>query len=424
MRKWALARGLAACTVTALPVVAFAQPIVPPAPELTNTQSEQSVLRFDAGANIEHHSNVTGASTRTDTNAVYGQSKRSDTILRGTFGVNYDQMFSLQRLTLEARLDPAKYLNYSQFDYLGYSGRLNLDWAVGNALYGTLGVRAAQALTSVLANTSGGKNLERRTTLYGSAGLRLTPNWSAFVGADTTKLENSTEYFSGANNTQDAVEGGLRYAPGTGNEFSLVGRHSKGDYPNNQIRDSFGNLLPPGTSVNNSFKQNALLVRGAVQPSEDTRLTGEFGYTRRTYRDDSNRDYSGPTGLVTLAWRPSGAFYANFEVARDIGGTLYLSSNYIEVTELRFMPVVVLTGKLRLNGRFVYSWQNYKGDTGLFVGSSDRKDKVYMTGLQLAYEYSRGLSFTADVRRLQRSSNFDGVAFSDNVFGLGVAARF
>ena len=424
MRKRALARGLAACSVTVLPIVAFAQPIVPPAPELTNTQSEENVLRFDAGANVEHHSNVTGASNTVDTNALYGQSKRSDTILRGTFGVNYDQMFSLQRLTLEARLDPAKYLNYSQFDYLGYSGRLNLDWAVGNALYGTVGLRATQALTSVLANTSGGKNLERRTMLYGSAGLRLTPNWSAFVGADTTKLENSTDYFAGANNTQDAFEAGLRYAPGTGNELSFLGRRTKGDYPNNQIRDSFGNLLPPGTSVNNSFKQNAFLVRGAIQPSEDTRLTGELGYARRSYDYDGTRDYSGPTGLLTLAWRPSGAFYMNVELARDINSALYLSSNYIEITEIRVLPVVVLTGKLRLNGRFVYSWQNYKGDTGLFPGSDERKDKVYMTGLQLAYDYSRGLAFTADVRRLNRTSNFAGGSFSDNVFGLGVTARF
>ncbi len=426
MRNRALARSFATWSAAALlPAAALAQPIVPPAPELTNVPTDQNVLRFDAGANVEHHSNVTGLSNSVDPQPIYGKSSRSDTILRGTFGVAYDQMFSLQRLTLEARLDPAKYFTYSQFDYLGYSGRVNLDWAVGNALYGTLGLRAGQALTSVLSNATGNRNLERRTTLYGSAGLRFTPSTSVFVGADTTKLDNSEDYFRSADNRVDAFETGIRYAPGTGTDMSLLYRHQKSDYPNDQLFDSLGNVLPPGVSVNNSYKQNAALVRMSVMPSEDTRISGELGYTKRKYDSFSERDYSGPTALLTLAWRPTGAFYMNAELERNIASTLYLTSNYIQVTEIRFMPVVVLTGKTRLNGRFGYSQQEYKGDTGLLATAGPvRKDDLYTYGVQLAYDYSRGLAFTLDLRRLQRKSNYEGLKFSNNIIGVGVTARF
>ncbi|MFT4101554.1 MAG: outer membrane beta-barrel protein [Burkholderiaceae bacterium] len=426
MRNRALARSFAIWSAAALvPVAAWAQPIVPPAPELTNVPTDQNVLRFNAGANLEHHSNVTGLGKGVDPQPIYGKSSRSDTILRGVFGVTYDQMFSLQRLTLEARLEPAKYFSYSQFDYLGYSGRANLDWAIGNAVYGTLGVRAAQVLTSVLSNATGSRNLERRNTLYGSAGLRLTPSTSVFVGADTTKLDNSEEFFRSADNRVDGFETGLRYAPGTGTDLALVYRHQKSDYENDQLYDSLGNVLPPGVTVNNSYKQNAGLVRLTVSPSEDTRISGEFGYTKRKYDSFSQRDYSGPTALLTLAWRPSGAFYMNAELERNIASTLYLTSNYIQVTEIRLLPVIVLTGKTRLNGRFAYSQQEYKGDSGLLATSGPvRKDDVYTYGVQLAYDYSRGLAFTLDLRRLQRKSNYDGLDFSDNVIGVGVTARF
>lgn len=425
MRMRTVTRSVAALAVAAaVPLTVSAQPIVPPAPELSNAVTDVPNWRVEAGASVEHHSNINGLPDGADPQALYGKSKRSDSVLRGALSVNYDRQFSLQHLTAAVELTPAKYFTYSQFDYFGYGGRMNLDWAIGSNIYGTAGFRATQALTSVLSNQQiGSRNLERRNTLYGSAGYRITPAISAFVGADTTKLTNSTEYFSGADYTVDGVEGGMRYAPGTGTELSLAYRHTRGDYPNNQQFDALGNVL--ANPVNNSYKQNEGLLRMAVQPSDQTRLSGQVGYARREYDTLAGRDYSGPTALLNLEWRPAGAFYMNVELARDISSVIYLSQSYVQVTELRFRPVYVLTGKISLNGRFVYSKQEYKGDAGFQESTGPvRSDNIYELGGQVRYEYSRALLFTADLRQLRRTSNYSGFAFRDNVIGVGVLSRF
>ena len=385
---------------------------------------DQDVIRIEGGGSLERHSNIFKLPSGVDPTSIYGKSTRSDTIVRGNVGITFDREVSLQRFRADARIEPTKYVSYSKFDYLGYSGGLNWDWAIGQAIYGTLGVRVGQTLSSFLNTfTTGDKNLERRQSYYGSAGLRLTPSWSAFVGIDQTRLDNSVALFQSSNYTYTSGEGGMRFAPGTGTEISLVARHTNGDYSNLQLFDVLGNVLAQG--IDNSFKQNALLARMQIKPSDDSRIAGEIGYTKRDYNSVPQRDFSGVTAAMNLEWKPTGAFFMKVDLVRDLTSPNFLTANYVDLTELRLYPTVVLTGKMTLNGRLTYGQASYKGDPG-FVASAGpvRKDNLTTVGAQLAYEFSRNLTFTADIRQERRSSNYNNFEFTDNIVGVGVLAKF
>jgi hypothetical protein len=388
---------------------------------------DDPVIQIEGGATAERHSNIFKLADGVDPSGLFGKSNRADTVLRGNLGVIFDRDISLQRLRLEGRLEPTKYFTYSKLDFFGYSGSANLDWNLGSSIYGTAGVMMRQNLTSFVGVTYGSdKNLERRNKIYGSAGLKITPNWSAFVGADHLVLDNSLSVFQSANYRLNGTEGGLRFAPGTGTELSFVGRHQKATYPNTQTFDLFGNVLP--APISNDYKQNDALVRLQVRPSEDSLIGGQFGYTKRSYASVPSRDFSGPTALLQMNWRPSGAFRMNTQLSRGLESANILIANYVDVTELMLLPSIQLTGKMTLNGRLVYSKVDWKGDPGLVTSNAFtngvRKDDLTTLGLQLMYDYSRNLSLSAEARQERRTSNYNAYKFVDNIMLFGILAKF
>lgn len=385
---------------------------------------QQDVLTIQAGAETETHSNIFKLPSGTDPQPLYGKSNRGDTIVRGFVGITFDRDVSLQHFRFDARIEPNKFVSYSKFDYLAYQGGFNWDWAIGRPFFGTLGVRTGQTLSSFLNNFTGGeKNLEKRLNYYATGGIHLTPRWSFVVGADVVERDSSVQRFQYTDFTYTSGEAGLRYEPGTGTELEFVARHTIGDYPTQQNFDALGNVL--AQPIDNSFKQNAGLVRLQIKPSNDSRIAGQVGYTKRSYDKLDQRDFSGVTMGLNLDWAPTGAFLMKLEAIRDLQTEDILTSNYVDVATLRATPTIILTGKITLNGIATYSERSYKGDPG-FVQTTGpvRKDKYTVFGAQVAYEFSRNLLFTLEGRTEHRSSNYDGFQFTDNILMLGARARF
>lgn len=381
---------------------------------------EQDVVRIDAGAQIDHHSNVFRLADGVDPTPLFGKSSRSDTILKGILGINFNREVSRQRFRADARLEPTKFSTYSKFDYTAYNAGVGLDWGIGPAFYGTLGARANQGLTSFLYVAGvGDRNLERRTLLNGSAGFRFTPDWSVFVGADQTVLSNSLNFYKAADFTATGTEAGVRYDRGTGTQLALVLRNTQGKYDNLQTSDLSGALL--ATPISNDYKQNALLLRLQYKPSDDSRLFGDVGYTERKYSTLPARDFSGPTAVLGVEWKPTGAFDMRVDLIRDLQAPGLLSFNYVDYTELRLVPKVALTGKIAATGLLSYANLNYKGDPSS-VGGLVRKDDLTILGAGLSYEVSRTIRVNAELRHESRGSNVDAFKFKNNILSLGVLA--
>jgi hypothetical protein len=391
--------------MTIAPIAAFAQPVSMP------TQVDD-VLSFDVAGGFEHHSNIFRL-----------RDGPSDTVLRGLFGVRFEREVSLQRFAAYLNLEPVKYLDFSSYDYVGYSAGGTWDWEVGRPVFGQVLVRYSRAQTAFDAIGFAQNNLQNVLFARALAGFRITQAWSAIGAIDTLQTDNSLSTQQAANFDRLGLEAGMRYAPGNATELDFVYRHEDASFPNRQVFDANGNLLP--ALVDNAYTQDAMLVRVGYRPTDATRVVGNVGYTRRAYDNIGQRDFDGFTAGLDFEWPLSGAVLMRASVFRTIDSTELVSASYIDVKGFGIRPTWQASSRVSVDGIAVYSSRNYEGDPGfVFTGAEIRKDKLLDIGVRVNYELARRIFLFADLRRLDRTSNYGEFEFTDNWFGLGVRASF
>lgn len=395
----------AALAVAAVPAASLAQPVAMP------TQVSD-VLSFDVGGGFEHHSNLFRV-----------PNGPSDTVLRGLFGIRFEREVSLQRFAAYATLEPVKYLDFSGYDYLGYALGGTWDWEVGRPVFGQVALRFSQTQSTFDSIGFAQNNLIDQVFARGLAGFRLTQSWSLIGAIDFLSNENSLAAQAPANFDRVGTELGFRYVPGSAIDLDFVWRREAGEYPNRQVFDATGNLLP--TAVDNAYTQDGILMRLGYRPNEVSRITGSIGYVRRSFDNIAQRDFDGIVGGLDFQWPLSGAVLMRASVTRSIDTAELLNANYIDVTGFALRPTWTASSRVSIDGILAYETRDYKGDPGfVFSGADIRKDKVLDFGLRVNYEVARRVFLYGDLRRVDRASNYDDFDFTDNWFGVGVRASF
>lgn len=392
----------------------------------TAAQSEDAdVINLTAGLSVTRDNNVLRVSDGTSM-APFGGSGKGDTYLRGTLGISFDRLISQQRLQMSAEVDGYKYNNYSEFDNVGYNAAINYDWVIGRPFFGRVGGRIYQYQPAIqdrglqTSATDVDRNEVERQTVYLNGGIRFTPRWSAIAGWDLDRRRNSSSIYQDADADYNTLEGGVRYAPGTGAEFDFVYRRTDGDYRFLQVNGP--DLLPLLTGPRSSdFKQDALVLRLSYRPSEDSRLAGRIGYTKRNYDVDPSRDFSGITTGFDVEWAPSGAIKMLVSVARDIEpDESAITATYADARSIALRPTIQATGKIRLLPFYQYINRKYAGEGGI----TDRKDTFHAYGVGVNYEIRRNLTAVFDLRQERRNSNIEVLDFDATIVSLGIQARF
>jgi len=385
--------------------------------------AQGDVISLTAGLGVTRDTNVLRVADGTDTRPLGGDSM-ADTYLRGSLGISFDRLISQQRLQMSAEVDGYKYNQYDEFDNLGYNAGVNYDWVIGRPFFGRVGGRLSQYQPAIqdrgLQQGTTDRNEVERQTLYLNGGIRFTPSWSAIAGWDLDRRRNSSSLYSDADFDYNSLEGGLRFAPGTGAEIDFVYRRTAGDYKNLQVNGPDG--LPLLTGPRSSdFDQDALLMRVSYRPSEDSRLAGRIGYTKRSYDVDSTRDFSGITTGFDVEWAQSGAIQMLVSVARDIEpDDSAITASYADAKSFAIRPTIQATGKIKLTPFFQFVDRTYKGEGS----AGERKEKFYAFGIGANYEIRRNLNAVFDLRREERNANVDSLDFDANILSAGIVARF
>ena len=386
---------------------------------------EGRVVSLSAGLSITHDTNVPRAENESAA-PFFGADSLSDTYLKGFVGINFDRLISQQRLQANAQVDGFKYNNYDNFDNIGYQAGVNYDWIIGRPFFGKIGGRIYryQPLIQDGQALAGGteRNQIERQFVYLNGGVRLTPSFSAIVGVDFDRRRNSLDVFKPADNDVSAMEGGIRYAPGTALELDLVYRRSRGDYLFLQTLTINGEVLL--TPVSNDYDQDAVLLRATYRPSEDSRFTGVIGQTKRNYDQFSDRDFDGITARADVEWALTGATIMRVFLSNDIEPYDGVNvSSYTEATQFAIRPRIRATGRITVEPFLHYIDRKYSGEVS-GTSASQRKDKLLLFGVGAQYELRRNLLLVGELRRETRDSNFQGGDFSANVATMGVQARF
>jgi hypothetical protein len=382
------------------------------APETIVADDKPDTVRFSVGFDLERHSNLFAI-----------PNGPSDTMLRVPLSVFYDRDFGNQRLRLDATATPVKYLDNSRLDYVGYNAGGVWDIEFGRPAYGQLEGRLSRLRTPFDSSLTAVENLENRRFLRGLAGFRMTPSWSLFGAVDQAVLDNSGTISRQNDYTFFAYETGLRYEPGNATDIDFFYRRTDGDYPNRQVLDSNGNVLPGG--VDNNFKQDALLGRLTYKPTYDTSVTGTAGWTRRDYANVPERNFTGLTLGVLADWQWSGAVRMRLNLVRDIIPDTSLNASWVEIQRIAFDPQIRISGRTTLVPTLSWERRLYDGDPGFVIsGNPARRDTLTRWGLEARYEFARNVYLNGYFWSLKRGSNYALYEFTDNVLGLGVRSYF
>jgi hypothetical protein len=380
-----------------------------PQTEIAPDQSD--VLRLGTGAELEYHSNLFALPSN----------GRSDTILRVPLFIGFDRDFGRQKLRLDAQATPTKYFDNSRLDFVGYSAGGGWDAEWGRPAYTQAEVRFTRFRTPF--STSFVDNLEDRVLLRALGGFRFTPAWSVFAAVDQNTLDNSATLQRQNDYTFRGYEGGLRYEPANATDLDFFYRRTDGEYPNRQVTDANGNVLPGG--VDNAFAQNALLARLTYKPSNEARVVGTAGYTKRDYDTFSQRNFSGVTLGALIEWPWTGSVTMRLNLVRDIAADTSINASYVEIQRIAFDPTIRLTGRTSLVPLLSWERRLYSGDPGFLIsGLSERRDTLTRLGLDVRYEFARNVFLNGFAYANRRSSNYALFEFTDNVVGAGIRAFF
>ena len=394
--------------------------------------AEGRVISLSAGLELTHDSNAPRASSKDSPIATRaGDGKLADTYLKGLVGLNFDRQISQQRIQANAQLEGYKYDNYSEFDNVGYRAGVNYDWAIGRPFYGQIGAdlrRYQPQIQDGQYDASGKLNRVDTQLIYLKGGVRFTPSLSLIAGYDFERRRNNLENYKLTDVDVDGVEGGLRWAPGNGLELDFVYRHSKGDY--SRLQETLPSGVPAfGGPYSNNYKQKELLVRASYRPTEETRMGGFIGQTKRDFDvprpgGGEDRDFDGLTLGGDLEWPLSGLTTMRLQFGRTIApqDAVYTSS-YVESTYVQARPRIRATGRIWVEPFFQYFNQKYAGDSyGGFQGQ--RKDDLYIVGVLANYELTRVVSLFGELRHDRRNSSNELWDFKANIVTIGVRTRF
>jgi hypothetical protein len=398
----------AAALLAAIPVVATAQ-IVPPA--FWDPQQDDVFVTELAGT-LTHQ-----------TNPFAVPNGPSDTIFQGLVGLRFVRDVSLQRFSADAAATPTLYFDNSVYNYVGLRGGLQWDWEVGRPVFGQFVLRAARDRTAFENLDFGIDNIYTQWTMRGLVGFRFTPSWAVFVAADYDDLSNSNASQKPADRQRTGVEAGVRYQPGSASEFDFLYRREDGDYPNQQVFDSNGQLLP--ARVDNGYTEDSVLARLWYRPSDATRFGAVVGFTNRNYDNIPARDFSGPVLGANVEWAQTGALGWRLELLRSIESDQYSqSANYVDVKRIALRPSWRATGKVTVDFLAAYMTRDYAGDPGIVLGQPQREDKVTQLGLVTSVEFARNLYGELTFNYTRRNSNFAQFEYDNTAFGVGVRALF
>ena len=388
---------------------AQAQPTLFPETEIAPDQAD--ALRLGVGADLEHHSNL----------FALPRNARSDTLLRVPLSVLYNRDFGRQQLRLDAQATPTRYFDNSRLDFVGYSAGGRWDVEIARPLYTQLEARLDRFRTPF--SSSFTDNLEDRMLLRALGGLRFTPSWSLFAAIDQNTLDNSSVAQRQNDYTFRGYEGGVRYEPGNATDLDVFYRRTDGEYPNRQVFDASGNVLPGG--IDNAFTQDAFLARLVYRPTNDTRITGTTGYTRRDYATLPQRNFSGVTIGAIVEWAWTGSVIMRVNIVRDIVADPSINASYAEIQRIALEPAIRLTGRTTLIPLASWERRNYAGDPGFVIsGAPERRDALTRLGLEARYEFARNVFLNGFAWSQRRSSNYAEFEFTDTVLGAGVRATF
>jgi hypothetical protein len=367
--------------------------------------------------NFTHHSNVYKSGTGADVSDTV-----SSTGVLG--GLNLE--LGRQRLYADFTANSNKYQDQEQQDNNSYSLSTGLDWQTIEHLSGSVRLIGRRnlgdygvATLPAYGVTTPVRNVETIRQASISARYGFVSHLGLHGGVDDRSVKYS--FTDERDTTSRAAYLGLRWGtPGSVLTLGVTGRVTKGESP--RYRALIDPLIPAlgfGPVEPDESDRKDLDFSAIWTPSALSTITGRLSVTREDHTATTRSDFSGVTGELEWAYRPSDKLALTALLMRDTGdqtsfARLLPNAPPSPVDQNRINTVFgleaeyALTAKIKLNG----SVRHTRGEVeGIGGRTFDTTANQFALGAQ--YQVLRTVSLNCNVSRESRRG------YSANVAGCG-----
>ena len=347
---------------------------------------------------------------------------RGDTVYRTYGGISYANIIANQNLQVDLNLEIRQYANFSSLsrNSIGLSGSIGGD--LDRAWYYDVSLTASDTAGDFVNQNGLDANTLRSLGVSTRLGYRFTPTWSTYGVLRASQRINSAQSLSSADTSQNSLEVGLRFDPGSGINAELGLSHRNVDYTNRQTFDALGNRLP--LRVSNSFTSDQIVGRVNYQPTGQSKLTGSVGLGSTRLDELTQRNASSFLFGFDYRYVFSGLAEMGVQVSRDLAGDALSFSSPVIGTRVGVDATWRPTGRLALTGELKTNSRRFSSDPSVVLGTNIlNADKVLTTSLVAQYEFSRTIRMVGGFTRQSRESDSKNFVFTSNAISLGIVVN-
>ena len=348
-------------------------------------------LEVFAQENVTHDSNIFRLSDNLDPSSV-GATHKADDIFTTGLGFLFDYPVSLQRFQLGYTWVDSRYRDNKDLDHRGHAARAAWLWSVTPHITGDMTYQEERTLASFANIQANRPDLITSRLAEASAAWMVTPSWRVHgrVDGGTTEHTDTTSF---ENLRAVSAETGLSYVTAQENRIGVAVRGESGKSPDEQLVE--------GILFDNKYTQWGAGVQARWVVTGHSRFDGRLDYTRRTYEQFTQRNYSGPTFAATYTWTPTGKIIVATTASRDAAPLQDTNTSFVLVTALAIRPDWQITDKVSLRGNLQYAKWDYHGDPALGL---DYEHRVKAGGIALLYRPFERVSITGAYQHERRTS--------------------
>lgn len=355
-------------------------------------------------------------------------SPNDDTVATASLLAGVNQPIGRQRVYADVNLNTNRYSKNSDLNNQGYSLRGGLDFATLERVSGTISVDNTQALSTYTERTALAlrkKNVENNTNLNGVVRIGLVTKYSLEAGAGYRTRRFSADEYRQFEFDQNRYSLGVVYQPSTDLRFGIAGRLTNDKYPA---------YTRPGLAIVNGvptviavpveareFERRDIDFTTRWVASGASTLDARISTGESKVKQGVANDFSGVTGRITWAWRPTAKWNVSSSLSRDTGlessfNNANTSSEQDRITNgLQINANYELTGKVFLTGGLSTSKSRRINDVAGRRSEDYDRDNYFNLGAR--WQYSRGITLGCQASISSRDSSQEVYAYDANSYG-------
>jgi exopolysaccharide biosynthesis operon protein EpsL len=350
-------------------------------------------LEVWAAYNVTDDSNVLRLSKNLNPAAVGAPLQKDDVIQTAHLGVSLNVPISQQNVQAEYTWYQSKYRYYKDLDNSGHTARVHWAWMVQQVFTGTLGYNESQGLASFNNIQRNAPDIVNSKSAYWTGNWMVTPRYRATAGLTAGETEHSSVERKLNDIRVESGELGLTYVTPLDNNVGVVARVEHGRLPHETTLN--------GLPFDNEYRQYGAGATVTWIPTALSRFEGRLEWVRRTYDQNTQRNYSGPIVKALYTWAPSGKLTIAAALSRDVGPSDDVQTSFVLVTGGYVRPRWTVTDKVTVQANAEYNVWDYHGDPL----SGTYRNRVRTFGASVAYRPTRKVLLTAGWNREVRASD-------------------